>query len=221
MGAPCLYTLRHLGLEKHRDPSGSISPEHPGPSRASLGRGSETKAHGGNSVSGEKLHARSPAEGGVSLCPARHSLAFPGCLAFPGWHSQQCQGAGEGSTSSSTKSSLLNLFKLPFLFRSTLKRASGSSPHAPSSLQDSFCTIWSSQLANLSWIPALPEPGCTGFGSFSFSCSQKCLCHQPSGLLQRQARSVLAPTPPTQSLALQLQGLFPSVQGPRTPFIAQ
>lgn len=57
--------------------------------------------------------------------------------------------------------------------------------HTPPSSCRTVCTIWSSQLTSVCWIQALPEPGCTGFGCFDFSCSQKYLCHQPFGLLQR------------------------------------
>lgn len=123
----------------------------------------------------EAPHSLSPAEGGVSsLCalPGWNSLAFPGCLAFPGWHSQQCQGAGEGSTSPSTKSNLLNLFKLLFSFRSSPPHPLAGQTVQPGAHGSPGCAGF--QL--------FPEPGRTGFGSFSFPCSQKCLCHQPLGL---------------------------------------
>ncbi|XP_058709666.1 uncharacterized protein LOC131586634 [Poecile atricapillus] len=223
-GAPCLHTLTHLGVRKLRVPSGSIFPVHPAPSRAHPG-GEMKQKHTERSLRAERSSTPGPQQRVVSACVLPgipwHSLAFPGCLAFPGWHSHQCQEAGEGSTSSSTKSNLFHLFKLPFSFRSTLKTASGSSPHSPSSCR-TVCTTWNSQLASVCWIEAPPEAGCTGFGCFYFPCSQEQLCHHhPFGSLQREARSAPAPTPPTQSRALQLQGLFPSVQGPRTLFITQ
>lgn len=77
--APCLYPRGHLGLKKLSVPSGSTFPVHPGTPRVHLVRETQTKAHGAKSASGEKLHAGSPAEGGVNLCPARLSLPVTPC----------------------------------------------------------------------------------------------------------------------------------------------
>lgn len=77
----------------------------------------------------------------ASALPGCRSLSFPGCLSFPACHSQQCQEAGEGSTSSSTKSNLFNVFKVPFSFRPILKTASGSSPHPSVFLQDGLYNL--------------------------------------------------------------------------------
>lgn len=78
----------------------------------------------------------------LSVC-----LSFPGWLAFPGCPSQQCQGAREGITSSSTTLNLFNLCKLPFSFRYILKATSKSSPRSLSCFQD-ICIICNSQLAS-------------------------------------------------------------------------
>lgn len=197
---------------------------------------------------GRELRAGCPAEGGVSLCqqlrrcpglswlsvvpwlPVIPWLSLVPCLSLipmlsviP-WlsiipcHSQQCQGAGEGSTSSSTKPTpcSFHLSNPPFSVRFTLEAVPRSSLLVPYSLVQDVCMICSSQ-------PTRVRAGCT-------LVAEPCLpvvsplrnpCYQLFFLLQRWVRSVLASAPPTQMLALQLQRSVLSVRGPSRGFIMQ
>lgn len=129
-------------------------------------------------------------------------------------HSQQCQGAGEGSTKPTPSS--FHLSNPPFSFRFTLEAVPRSSLLVPYSLVQDVCMICSSQ-------PTRVRAGCT-------LVAEPCLpvvsplrnpCYQLFFLLQRWVRSVLASAPPTQMLALQLQRSVLSVRGPSRGFIMQ